>query len=86
MTRRMRMFALALLAVAGAPAQAGWFSPKDKVVESFLKPETVDEASLSPLTISTAPSRGPARKRVFNWSAAARNGDIKCRQTPLTSS
>ena len=48
MTRRMRMFALALLAVAGAPAQAGWFSAKDKVVESFLKPETVDEASLSP--------------------------------------
>ena len=48
MTRRKRMFALALLAVAGAPAQAGWFSSKDKVVESFLKPETVGQASLSP--------------------------------------
>ncbi len=34
--------------MAGAPAQAGWFSSKDKVVESFLKPETVNEASLSP--------------------------------------
>ena len=48
MTRRMRMVALALLAVAGAPAQAGLFSSKDKVVEAFLKPETVGVASLSP--------------------------------------
>jgi len=48
MTRRVSMAALALLAVAAAPAQAGWFSSKDKVLEAFLKPETVGEASLSP--------------------------------------
>jgi len=48
MMRRVSMVALALLVVAAAPAQAGWFSSKDKVVEAFLKPETVGNASLSP--------------------------------------
>ena len=47
MTGFVRTFALALLAVAGTPAHAGWFF-KDKVVESFLQPQTVLEASLSP--------------------------------------
>jgi hypothetical protein len=50
MTRRIRRFALATLALGCAHAQAALFSfgQKDKALEAFLQPETVSEASLSP--------------------------------------
>ncbi len=47
MTRHVRMLVLAMLALNGAQAQAGWFF-KDKITESFLQPEVVRQASLSP--------------------------------------
>ena len=47
MTRLVRAFVLALLALGSAQAQAGWFF-KDKITEAFLQPEVVWEASLSP--------------------------------------
>jgi len=47
MERHVRTLALALLALTGAQAQAGWFF-KDKVTEAFLQPPKVIEASLSP--------------------------------------
>ena len=47
MTRQVRTLALAMLALASAQAQAGWFF-KDKITESFVQPEAVWEASLSP--------------------------------------
>ena len=47
MARHAHAFVLALLAMAGTPAHAGWFF-KDKVTEAFLQPEVVREASLSP--------------------------------------
>ncbi len=47
MARHVRTLVLAVLALAGTQAHAGWFF-KDKVVEAFLQPDTVREASLSP--------------------------------------
>ena len=47
MTRQVRTLALAMLALASAQAQAGWLF-KDKITESFVQPEAVWEASLSP--------------------------------------
>ena len=47
MTRHVRALALATLVLASAQAQAGWFF-KDKITESFVQPEAVWEASLSP--------------------------------------
>ena len=47
MTRQIRTLALATLVLASAQAQAGWFF-KDKITESFVQPEAVWEASLSP--------------------------------------
>ena len=49
MARHARTLVLAMLALAGTQAQAGWFfSDKDKITESFLQPDLVLEASLSP--------------------------------------
>jgi len=50
MTRQIRTFALAALALGCAHAQAALFSfgHKDTALEAFLQPETVNEASLSP--------------------------------------
>jgi dipeptidyl aminopeptidase/acylaminoacyl peptidase len=47
MARHVRTLVLAMLALAGVQAHAGWFF-KDKVVEAFLQPDAVREASLSP--------------------------------------
>jgi len=47
MARHVRTLVLAMLALAGTQAHAGWFF-KDKLVEAFLQPATVREASLSP--------------------------------------
>jgi hypothetical protein len=47
MARHVRTLVLAMLALAGTRVHAGWFF-KDKLVEAFLQPATVREASLSP--------------------------------------